>query len=255
MRPKGRQYRTSQSGGVHAAVRQADRDERSDLLPNSLGTAAAGSRHPWFLTGVFLTCMCGLMLQIMETRVLSVLVYYHLAFFAIGVAMLGMTAGALFVFYRFDTAYTPAPLFDAMARVMSLFAWSVLASLVGLLSLALGAKFEPTLTFVLSWTLAVVILLPPYVLLGITVSLALTRSSQRISLVYGVDLVGAAAGCLVTLVLLSVIDTYSAVLLVGAVGATAALAFRKAARSAAPASAGRAQSACPQARSGCRPSG
>ena len=48
----------------------------------------ANSRHPWFLTGVFLTCMCGLMLQIMETRVLSVIAYYHLAFFAIGVAML-----------------------------------------------------------------------------------------------------------------------------------------------------------------------
>jgi hypothetical protein len=192
----------------------------------------ANSRHPWFLTGVFLTCMCGLMLQIMETRVLSVIAYYHLAFFAIGVAMLGMTAGALTVFYRFDAAYAPGPLFETMARVMTLFAWSVLISLFALLSLALGAKFEPTVTYVTSWALAVTILLPPYVLLGIAVSLALTRSSQEISLVYGVDLVGAAAGCLVTLALLSAIDTYSAMLLIGAIGATAALAFGRAGRSA-----------------------
>ena len=53
-------------------------------------------RHPlWFLAGVFLTCMCGLMLQIIETRVLSVLANYNLAFVAISVAMLGLTAGAL----------------------------------------------------------------------------------------------------------------------------------------------------------------
>lgn len=170
------------------------------------------------------------MLQIMETRILSVIAYYYLAFFAIGIAMLGMTAGALIVFYRFEATYTPGQLFTTMARVMSLFAWSVLASLVALLNLALGGRFDPTLAFVVSWTLAIVILLPPYVLLGIAVSLALTRSSQRVSIVYGVDLLGAAAGCLVTLALLSVVDTYSAILLVGAIGAIGGLAFSRASR-------------------------
>ena len=203
---------------------------KSWRIGSDVGHGVGDARQPWFLVGVFLTCMCGLMLQIMETRALSVVVYYHLAFFAIGVAMLGMTAGALIVFYRFDETYAPRPLFDTMARVMSLFAWSVLVSLVALLNLALGAQFEPTLTFVISWALAVLILLPPYVLLGVTVSLALTRSSQKISLVYGVDLVGAAAGCLVTLAVLSLIDTYSAILVVGGIGAVAAIAFARASR-------------------------
>jgi hypothetical protein len=40
-----------------------------------------------------LICMCVLMLQIIETRVLSVIAYYYFAFFAIGMAMFGMTAG------------------------------------------------------------------------------------------------------------------------------------------------------------------
>ena len=65
--------------------------------------------------------MCGLMLQIVETRVLSVICNYTLAFFAIGVAMLGLTAGALVVFYHFETTYDPPRLASAMARVMCYF--------------------------------------------------------------------------------------------------------------------------------------
>ncbi len=72
-------------------------------------------------------------------------------------------------------------------------------------------------------------LLPPYVLLGVAVSLALTRL-QKISLVYGVDLLGASSGCLVTLALLTAIDTYDAILVVGAIGAIAASAFSAAGR-------------------------
>src|SRR5258708_24716723 len=179
----------------------------------------------WFLVGVFLTCMCGLMLQIIETRVLSVLANYTLAFVAIGVAMLGMTAGALLVFYRFETTYSAACLSAAMARVMSYFAWSVLGSFGVLLNLAVIPTFEPTLGFVASWTLTLLVLLPPYVLLGVAVSLALTRSSQRISLVYGVDLVGASSGCLVTLALLTAIDTYDTMLVVSAIAPIAAITF------------------------------
>ena len=184
----------------------------------------------WFLVGVFLTCMCGLMLQIIETRVLSVLANYTLAFVAISVAMLGMTAGALLVFYRFETTYSPARLSGVMARVMSYFAWSVLGSFGVLLNLAVIPTFEPTLGFVVSWTLTLLVLLPPYVLLGVAVSLALTRSSQNISLVYGVDLIGASSGCIVTLALLTAIDTYDAILIVGAIGAIAASAFSVAGR-------------------------
>src|SRR5579872_48597 len=116
----------------------------------------------WFLAGVLLTCMCSLQLQIMETRVLSVIGYYHLAFFAIGIAMLGMTAGALAVFYRFERAYSAAHLSHIASRVMTWFAWSVLASLLFLLSLALNAVFQPTLRFAVAWTVAILVLLPPY---------------------------------------------------------------------------------------------
>ena len=64
------------------------------MFTNPLNRGAAP-----FLFGVFLVCMCGLMLQIVETRIISVIVYYHLAFFAISMAMLGMTAGSLLVYF------------------------------------------------------------------------------------------------------------------------------------------------------------
>lgn len=138
----------------------------SQQIPQAISEPETTARQSlWFLVGVFLTCMCGLMLQIMETRVLSVISNYTLAFFAIGIAMLGMTAGALVVFYRLEATYCPARLSAAMARVMSYFAWSVLGSLGALLNLALASSFEPTLTFVVAWTLALLVLLPPYVLL------------------------------------------------------------------------------------------
>ena len=170
------------------------------------------------------------MLQIIETRVLSVLANYNLAFVAITVAMLGLTAGALLVFYRFETTYSPASLSCVIARVMSYFAWSALVGFGVLLNLAVIPTFEPTLSFVVSWTLTLLVLLPPYVLLGVAVSLALTRSSHSISLVYGVDLVGASLGCLVTLALLTAIDTFDAILVVGAIGAIAASTFSIAGR-------------------------
>ena len=134
----------------------------------------------WFLGGVLVTCMCGLMLQIMETRVLSVIGYYHLAFFAIGIAMMGMTAGALAVYYRFGHV-SPTTLPHLLCRVMTGFAWSVAASLIMLLSLAIQSSFEATLRFVANWGVTILVLLPPYVFLGMAVSLALTRSQYRVS--------------------------------------------------------------------------
>ena len=46
--------------------------------------------------------MATLMLQIIETRILSVVSMYYMAFLSISMAMLGMTAGAILVYLRLD---------------------------------------------------------------------------------------------------------------------------------------------------------
>ena len=85
-------------------------------------------RNP-FLAGLFLICMCGLMLQIIETRVLSVIAYYYLAFFAIGMAMFGMTAGSLFVYFR-ESFFPRNRLFENLIWICSAFAIAVAVSAV-----------------------------------------------------------------------------------------------------------------------------
>ncbi len=71
---------------------------------------------PRFLLGLFLICMCGLMLQIIETRILSVISWYHLAFFSISMAMFGMTAGSLFVYFK-EGWFTAERLFENMVWI------------------------------------------------------------------------------------------------------------------------------------------
>lgn len=52
-----------------------------------------------FLSGVFLLCMSILMIQIVQTRILSVVSLYYMTFFSISMATLGVTGGALIVYY------------------------------------------------------------------------------------------------------------------------------------------------------------
>jgi len=53
-----------------------------------------------FLGGLFFLSAGTLMYEIVLTRLLSVLSWYYLAFVSVSMAMLGMTAGALFVQLR-----------------------------------------------------------------------------------------------------------------------------------------------------------
>ena len=53
-----------------------------------------------FYCGVFLVTASGLMLQIVQTRILSVVLWYYLAFLVISIAMFGITAGTVWVYLR-----------------------------------------------------------------------------------------------------------------------------------------------------------
>jgi hypothetical protein len=172
--------------------------------------------------------MCILMLQIAQTRLLSVMAWYYLAFFAISMAMFGMAAGSLFVYFRPDL-FPPGRLAERLSLICNLLAISVAVSAVSLVSTVLltGA---PGLGMILLWPKLILIILPPYILGGAAIALALTRSPWPVGTVYGVDMAGAAAGCLLVLGLLSWMDGVSALLAIGAVAASASVCFRAACR-------------------------
>ena len=184
-----------------------------------------------FLAGLFLICMCVLMLQIIETRVLSVIAYYYLAFFAIGMAMFGMTAGSLFVYF-WESLFPRKRLLANLVWICAAFAVAVVVSALLTITTVLTADLTKTelVMAAVQWGKLVLILASPYVFAGMAIALALTRSPWPVPLVYGVDLVGAATGCLVVLAVLTLIDSVSAWFLVGALGALAGVFFSQARR-------------------------
>lgn len=185
-----------------------------------------------FLSGVFLLCMSVLMIQIIQTRILSVVSLYYMAFFSISMAMLGLTAGALIVYYKFDHA-TPSNVNVLLSRISTGFALCIAVCFA--LELASPLPSLAWATYVVLWVKAIALLAAPFTVGGIAVSLALTRSSVPIGITYGIDLLGAATGCIASLALLTWMDASSAMFMTAGLAALAAWCFGRAASDPAPA--------------------
>jgi hypothetical protein len=197
----------------------------SAVAPLRASTVAGPQRRP-FLIGVFLITFAVLVFQVVQTRILSVVAWYYLAFFAICVAMLGMTAGAVWVYVRRARL---AP--DALSTLLSDSALLTAVAMPGsmLMQFSLVTTLTPVATSLVAFALSMAAMTVPYFFAGITVSLALTRSPYPVSQVYGVDLLGAALGCAAVVGLLEVIDGPSAIFVAGLLAALASLAFLRAA--------------------------
>jgi spermidine synthase len=182
-----------------------------------------------FYAGLFLVTACTLMLQVIQTRILSVVAWYHLAFFAISMAMFGITTGAVWVYLQRDR-FTPATLAGDLPRYSLAFAVSTALCL--LVQMTLAPVVMRTLSSVWTWVELALCLAVPFFFSGVVVSLALTRSAFPIGRVYAIDLAGAATGCLGVLALLNLTDGPSAVLWVAALAAAGSLAFALAHREA-----------------------
>jgi spermidine synthase len=178
-----------------------------------------------FYAGLSIVTAATLMLQVVQTRILSVVAWYHLAFFAISMAMFGLTAGAVWVYLRRDRFTQDTLSFD-LTHYTAAFAAGTAGSLLVQMTLApIGGVASVTGVWV--WLQLALCLAVPFFFSGIVVSLALTRSPFPIGRVYGWDLVGAASGCLGVLVLLNATDGPSVVLAIAAMTAVAAACFAR----------------------------
>ncbi len=179
-----------------------------------------------FYLGVALITASTLILQVVQTRILSVVAWYYLAFFVISMAMFGLTVGAVWVYLKRDR-------FTEQTLAADLVAYSVLYSVAAsgalLVQLILPPMVAATVTSLVTWTVLAVSLAAPFFCSGVVVSLALTRSPYPVGRVYGVDLAGAAFGCLAALALISLTDGPSVVLWAAAMGAAASYAFARSA--------------------------
>ncbi|ODS56390.1 MAG: hypothetical protein ABS36_08355 [Acidobacteria bacterium SCN 69-37] len=180
----------------------------------------------WLGPGLFLATLATLLLETLNARLLSVLTWYHLSFFAVSLAMLGMAAGAVHVFLRPDR-FAPDRAPSALARTAFWFAASIPASHLCTLVIPFTPINSLTTMEVLPVAVFTIVLAVPFVLSGVLVTLALTRLGGPIGRIYAWDLIGAATGCLLVIVLLDRMNLTSAFFVAAAAAALAAWSFHR----------------------------
>jgi len=171
------------------------------------------------MSGTFLISCAALILEISLSRLLSVITWYHLAFFAVSTAMLGMTAGALSVFN--EKSPPPGESRQILAGRASLaFAVNVPIALI-ILCINRLCLVDSLGTF-LAYIPATAACALPFYYSGRALTAVLSSGELAIGKLYACDLAGAALGCLAALVGLQLFDTPSLILLSGALGSIAA---------------------------------
>ena len=141
-----------------------------------------------------------LMTELALTRIFSVTMYYHFAFLAISIALFGLSASGVLV-YVLRSRLMPFETRPLLMAGTVLHAAVTLVALAGLVRIRVGLNYSPeNLLLMLSiYGLAAL----PFFTGGAVISLAFARLSDRINILYGADLLGAAAGCLVLIPLLN----------------------------------------------------
>jgi len=172
--------------------------------------------------GLFLITLATLTYQLLLTRIFSVTMYYHFAFVAISVTMFGMAVGALFVYTR-PELFTDDRLPAQLGRSALGFAIAIVASFLA--HLWLPFRPELSLSGIASVVTTYAVLSIPFTFSGIVVALALTRFPQQVSALYGADLAGAAAGCVMLGPLLRVTDGPTAIVATAAIAAMGSVLF------------------------------
>ena len=84
---------------------------------------------------IFLLSLAGLALENSLTRIFSITMWYHYAFMAISVAMLGMSTGAVKVYLADFASKADEELEGLISKYSRLFAFSLIISLLTLLSI------------------------------------------------------------------------------------------------------------------------
>ena len=136
--------------------------------------------------------------------------------------MFGLTAGAVWVYLRREASRPDELSYDLSVASLAFALATVLALLF---QLTIVTSVPASVMAFVVWVQFAVALSLPFFFAGVAVSLALTRSPYPVGVVYGVDLCGAALGCLAALVLLNLVSGPSAALWIAALAAAGGLLF------------------------------
>src|SRR5256714_8761626 len=145
------------------------------------------------LAGIGLSSFAALLLELALTRLFSVVLFYHFAFLAISIALLGLGAGGVFAYLKkswltcFETRTLAAWLCVGNALLIPIVLEVVLHTPVSL-ELSKANFLRLTAIYVASAI--------PFFLTGLQFSIICARESGHIPRLYGADLCGGALACL-----------------------------------------------------------
>jgi hypothetical protein len=165
--------------------------------------------------GISLISLSGLALEIAITRIFSAAVWYHFAFVAVSVALVGLGASGLVVHYRLKKIK------ENWAKDLTI------ASALGV------TLIIPLSLFVMQSLNSQVVYLPifmllfstPFFLIGIVISAAFSAFAHAAGRLYASDLLGASVGALSVVFMLTVLGGEGTALVVGLLSSGCAVLF------------------------------
>jgi len=190
----------------------------SETPPISRTTTVDTTSERSLLAGVAISSFAALLLELALTRLFSVVLFYHFAFLAISIALLGLGSGGVFAYLgktwlgRFSTRTLLSWLCVANAVVVPIVLEIVLHVPVSL-SLSRANFLRLTAIYLASAL--------PFFITGLEFSILFARESQHISRLYGADLLGGALACLGVVPLLNWLGGPNTVLFAAVMAAAA----------------------------------
>ncbi|MCX7045074.1 MAG: hypothetical protein NTX50_06270 [Candidatus Sumerlaeota bacterium] len=171
-----------------------------------------------FLFGIFLTSLSALLFEISLTKIFSVTLWYHFAYFVVSLALFGIGFGGLvaFFFEEFFRRRMPRALaYGALAQGLCM-------ALCLAIVMNVPLKFGFSLSGIKNILLTYLVCAPPFVLTGLVISLAIRHRHENVAMIYAWDLAGSALGCVAFLLAISLVSGPAVTLMASFLAAAAA---------------------------------
>jgi len=190
----------------------------SETLASPVVVSPAKNLPRALLVGVAASSCGALLLELALTRLFSVVLFYHFAFLAISIALLGLGSGGVFAYLgkrwlaRFETRGLLATLCAANALAVP----AVLE-----LCLHVGVSLELSRANFGRLTAIYLCSAVPFFITGVEFSILFAREAEHIPRLYGADLAGGALACLLVVPLLNWLGGPNTILFAAALAAAA----------------------------------
>jgi len=172
------------------------------------------------VSGLALTSFAALLLELALTRLFSVVLFYHFAFLAISIALLGLGTGGVFAYLlKVRLALIETRALASRACLANAVAVVIVLEVVLHVPVSLDVSWRNFLRLTLMYLVSAI----PFFFTGLLFSIVFARESQRIPRLYGADLCGGALACLAIVPLLNWLGGPNAILVSGITLAVAAM--------------------------------